>query len=143
MCNRIFMLKSVRERETPKGTSMEQSFFVLNDQMKKENKVRCWRAFIIVSESPSKSDWCIPISVAKITARFAANISNSSLLQGFPTFSAKAAMTYPDESRTTTPILASSLSLNIAPSKFILYSPGFGGIHLCCRLDCVGLLLQE
>ena len=93
-----------------------------------ENKVSVYRALVIVSESPSKWGCCIPISVAKITARLTANISNNSVLQGFPTFLAKA--TCPDESRTTTPILATSLSLNIAPSKFILYSPGFGCNHL-------------
>ena len=83
-----------------------------------------------VSESPSKWDCCNPISFAKITTRLAASASRHSLECGLIIFSTIAATTNPPESRTTMPKPASSLSLNNAPSKLTLYSPGLGGIQL-------------
>ena len=90
-----------------------------------------WRALIPISESPSKWDWCKPISWTKLTARLAAIISKTSTKCGFCIFLAIAAITYPSESRTTIPIPASSFSLNIAPSKFVLNSPSLEGTHVC------------
>ena len=95
-----------------------------------ENTSPVWSALIPISESPSNWHCCRPIFEAKITARLAAIISKLSTLCGFRIFPTIAAKTWPEKSRTTIPIPASSLSLNVAPLKFFLYSPSSSGSHL-------------
>ena len=85
-----------------------------------ENISPDFKALIPVCVSPSKWHYCRPISAAKTTACLAATISKHSIECGFRIFSAIVAITWPIESLITTPTPASSLSLNIAPSKFAL-----------------------
>ena len=80
----------------------------------------------------------MPSSTANFTALLAAKASNISIVPGKVIFSARAAITSPFASRTTTPIPASPDSLNTTSSKFVLYNLPTGGLHLILAFDGFG-----
>ena len=87
-------------------------------------------AEITTFESPSTIKEGRLRSIARVIAWTVASASTSFDDDGSLIFSTKEASTFPWESRTTIPNLASSVSLKIAPSKLILMSDGGGGSHL-------------
>ena len=88
-----------------------------------------WRAKIIDWESPSKVDLARPNSYTNLTVHREASNSTASTDEGKGIFSDKEVITSRAEFWITTPIPASLVSSNIAPSKFVLYILNGGEFH--------------
>ena len=81
------------------------------------------------SESPSRTELCMPNSWTKWITLQAASVSKTCIEEGKGIISATAAKTSPWESRTTTPMPAAFRSSNTAPSKFVFIEPAVGGFQ--------------
>ena len=81
------------------------------------------------SESPSKTELCMPNSWTKWIALRAASVSRTCIQEGKGIISTKVAKTSPWESQTTTPMPAAFRSSNTAPSKFVFTELAVGGFQ--------------
>ena len=126
MCHRITVPHSTSERETLKGANKKQS--VLDKMTKRrERKISYLEGFNTWLQITFKMRLTKTNLLDESSYFSCCQQLENSHRRGFMDFFRKGSNDLLAEFWITTPIPASSLSLNIAPSKFFLNSPSLGG----------------
>ena len=125
---KITLPHSTRERETPKGANKKQN--VLDKMTKRrERKISYLEGFNTWLQITFKMRLTKTNLLDKSSYSSCCQQLENSHRRGSMDFFRKGSNDLPTEFRITTPIPASSLSLYIAPLKFVLNSLGLGGIQ--------------